>query len=402
MATIIYVLSCRSGSETAMYDQHVRERHLVQRARAEGHHAQLWIIGFGTKPCPHPDDDNAWYFPADPDTPGNARDLVSTAMLEQIQTLQPDLIIFKGMGYRLNSWLVEHSDHPFRYAFIVGGGARDIAEPEAGFVLAETPAQLRRHFRRRVAADTAEIFPKVVAPQDFQQSTDHEFDIISVGSLIDRKNHVALAPLCANYRVAIIGAGHTDAAIRRAAERVGASPPYLPGAVPRSEIPRLIARSRLMVHPSLNEGFPRVFAEAFACGVPVVALRRGIAGGLPNPDVGLLVSERELIPTVHRVLSDPAELERRGRAALRYAQEHYSVDAAAQVLNNVYRLLLDCPPTPEEWRRTRRRVAARYHPWRIGKAAIERYKTTRRSLGGRLMRARTARDGQPDQSGDSP
>ena len=75
-------------------------------------------------------------------------------------------------------------------------------------------------------------------------------------------------------RLLILGTGEREAALReRAATLAGVE---LPGLIPQPEALGLLAGSRAAIVPSLSyEGFPRVVAEAFALGVPVVASRIG-------------------------------------------------------------------------------------------------------------------------------
>jgi glycosyltransferase involved in cell wall biosynthesis len=51
------------------------------------------------------------------------------------------------------------------------------------------------------------------------------------------------------------------------------------GYVPYQELPALYQRADVFVLPSLTESFGQVFAEAMACGLPVVGTT---AGGIPE------------------------------------------------------------------------------------------------------------------------
>ncbi len=82
------------------------------------------------------------------------------------------------------------------------------------------------------------------------------------------------------------------------------------GKLPLEELVQRYRRARVLVMPSLFEGFGLPVAEAMACGTPVIASR---AGSLPevvgeDQEAGMLVppgDPESLSESIHRVLSQP-------------------------------------------------------------------------------------------------
>lgn len=82
-------------------------------------------------------------------------------------------------------------------------------------------------------------------------------------------------------------------------------------------------RARLFVLPSHFEGYGMAFAEALAHGLPVVACAGGAVTSTVPAEAGVLVppgDARALAEALRRLLTDPAELQRRAEAAWRYAE----------------------------------------------------------------------------------
>ena len=83
-------------------------------------------------------------------------------------------------------------------------------------------------------------------------------------------------------------------------------------------------RARLFVLPSHFEGYGMAFAEALARGLPVVGCAGGAVTSTVPADAGVLVPPGDanaLAVALRRLLSDPADLQRRADAAWRHAQQ---------------------------------------------------------------------------------
>ena len=135
-----------------------------------------------------------------------------------------------------------------------------------------------------------------------------EFDIINVGTFAEsRKNQGALLPLTARHRIAFVGSGALMAEARRGvAKRANAQ---FFRRLPHAEVFAVLRRSAIMVHTSKMDGLPRATVEAMACGLPVIAFRETIDGGIPA-SAGFLVAEEAMPHAVDLLLADP-DLRRR-------------------------------------------------------------------------------------------
>ncbi len=141
----------------------------------------------------------------------------------------------------------------------------------------------------------------------------------SLGTLLG-----AASKLLARFDVGVVlvGEGHERAALEAQAQALGAPVEFVPF-VDHRELPRLYARARAFVLPSLTEGHPKVLLEAMACGVPCVASSVGGSRAiLADGDTGLLFEAGDvggLAACLERVLTQPETARRlgeRGRAAV--------------------------------------------------------------------------------------
>lgn len=112
-----------------------------------------------------------------------------------------------------------------------------------------------------------------------------------------------------------------------------------------TDVPRLLASSRLLVFPSYyREGLPRVVIEAAACGIPAVAADvPGSRDAIEHGVTGLLVPARDhgsLVEAICTLLDDDAMRQAMGRAAREKALAEFDVRLITDRQLDVYRSLL--------------------------------------------------------------
>jgi glycosyltransferase involved in cell wall biosynthesis len=132
--------------------------------------------------------------------------------------------------------------------------------------------------------------PSVVIPNFLESkpiiSVDERLaDCISVGSLVERKNHAYLLRVLASarraghrYTLTLVGDGPERSPLQRLAEELGVTD-QVSFAGRRHDVDSLLSRHRLYVHSSTMENCPFALIEAFRSGLPVVA---AAVGGIPE------------------------------------------------------------------------------------------------------------------------
>jgi glycosyltransferase involved in cell wall biosynthesis len=133
-----------------------------------------------------------------------------------------------------------------------------------------------------------------------------------------------------------VGGGPLEKDLKKEAGRIGMSESWM-WLGERSDVPRILAASDLLVLPSYMEGFPNAVLEAQAAGVPVVASK---VGGLPaavrEGETGILIppkNEKAISEAVCRLLGDKALLRCMGESGKRFIRENF--DVREQVRNTL-------------------------------------------------------------------
>jgi glycosyltransferase involved in cell wall biosynthesis len=196
-----------------------------------------------------------------------------------------------------------------------------------------------------------DLGPDAEMPPEFAAALGGAPYVLAIGTLEPRKNFPGLVTAFADVaardpEVRLVIAGHhgPDApAVEAAVARLPAATRdrvLLPGGV--SDVARraLLGRARVLVYPSIYEGFGFPVLEAMSVGVPVVSTR---AGSVPEVagDAALLVEptdEPALAAAIEQVLTDDAvraELIARGRDRV----HDFSWDDTARGLTATYRRL---------------------------------------------------------------
>ncbi len=203
-----------------------------------------------------------------------------------------------------------------------------------------------------------------VAPEFFPLQTGHHVPVLerfglrageyllAVGTLEPRKNlssviSAYLQLSCAlrrKYPLVVVGmAGWgMEQLSSRLRQLVDSGEVRLLGYVPQESLPALYSGARMLVYPSLYEGFGLPPLEAMACGTPVIASRKA---SLPEVvgDVGLLVEPLDDLEIARhmRALIDDDELHARlgvngRRRALGFTWRKFALE-----MLDVYRKVLD-------------------------------------------------------------
>jgi glycosyltransferase involved in cell wall biosynthesis len=269
--------------------------------------------------------------------------LLSAALREEIAAFAPEIVLYKGLSYAINETVQATRGDGARYGLIVGGAVTDPLVNGASAILGEYREQLGRHFREAQRAGRAMVLPKhldLTLAGDGTPPEAPEFDIVNVGTFAEkRKNQAALLPFAARCRIAFVGGGPLMEEARKAAKAAGNLERIaFMKRLPHEEVFGVLRRSRMMVHTSLGDGLPRAIIEAMACGLPVIALRRTVAGGVP-PAAGFLVSDEALPHAVALLMADDALRVQMGRAARRHVEREHGPAAIAKAAGELLALL---------------------------------------------------------------
>ena len=158
------------------------------------------------------------------------------------------------------------------------------------------------------------------------------FKMLSVGSLVPKKNHeylIGVARILKSkgyiFEVNVLGDGPLmDELVRKTEEAGCADRLFFRGSVP--DVPRWMAESDLYVHPANYEPFGLVLIEAMTSGMPVVSLDgRGNRGLVEDGITGYFLSidtpQEGFANRVEEFMLDRGKLEKMGLAAQQFSGE---------------------------------------------------------------------------------
>jgi glycosyltransferase involved in cell wall biosynthesis len=138
----------------------------------------------------------------------------------------------------------------------------------------------------------------------------------------------------------VVGDGPLMAEVKEQIERERLAIDVL-GRLSREEVFSLMQQASFLVFPSeWYEGFPMTIAEAFACGLPVLASRLGAMAELvEDGQIGLLFepgNPEDLAARVAWAWAHPEEMRRMGKAARQEFEEKYTAEKNYQMLMQIY------------------------------------------------------------------
>jgi L-malate glycosyltransferase len=112
------------------------------------------------------------------------------------------------------------------------------------------------------------------------------------------------------------------------------------GTLPREQVFELLSRSRMMVLPSLYEGFPYSLLEAMGMGVPIITTRvLGLPEIIPEHKNGILVNPSDvcgLANAIRTLLTDDELATAMGREGRRLAETRFSIQNMIDSTRKVY------------------------------------------------------------------
>lgn len=257
---------------------------------------QLWTCPGHDQPSwQHQSHDSAVQIPADGLLP---------ALWDRVLQEQGSFDAVLNLAYDwLPLWLTPHCATPLFHLVSMGSVAR-VMDAVIADVARRCPGRLAFHTRSQ-AADFDLPGPPLVLGNGFDLTAyrfraepDPEAPLGWAGRIAPEKGLIDAARVAAGLgRRLLVWGVVEDAAYREAVEAaVPAGTVHWRGFLPTGELQAELGGCRVFLNtPKWNEAFGNVVVEAMACGVPVVAYRRGGPGELVVPGVnGLLVPPDDL------------------------------------------------------------------------------------------------------------
>jgi glycosyltransferase involved in cell wall biosynthesis len=267
----------------------------------------------------------------------------SKTLVTHARRFAADLHILKGVDGGVGTFLLQNYLEPSKrpFVFIIGGEYYSKYVPGAEIVFYESQKQKQmlqspgwRFWRKKIPGENLVRMPKFIDTQVFcpMDREPKKWDILVVGRLIPGyKNYDALGLLSQHLRVAVAGDGPEAVRLRDLYPNVD----WL-GYIPNLQLPQYYNRSHLFMHTGLRDFYPRVIAEAMACGLPCIAFDRTIDPEVLPSDCGLLVPQYNFIPPILELLKDKKRLREMGRQARGHALKHMGKDTYQKAFEKMF------------------------------------------------------------------
>ncbi|HVH93756.1 MAG TPA: glycosyltransferase, partial [Nocardioidaceae bacterium] len=196
--------------------------------------------------------------------------------------------------------------------------------------------------------------PNFLFRNDLGLATEPRRDCISVGGLLERKNHEYLLRVIAaarrqghRYTLTIVGDGDQRPKLERLANTLGIED-QVAFLGERFDVDRLLLDHRVYVHSAVMENCPFVLIEAFRAGLPAVT---SAVGGIPEVvgDDGSgrfwdLSDPEQGARVLSRLLENDEELSRSAaRAAARFERQ-FDADVVGATLTSFLARVQSTPP----------------------------------------------------------
>jgi len=286
------------------------------------------------------------FFPTDPISSAQTGSQ-SKGMLSFLRTWQPDILVLHSAN-RIQTLLCLQERIPGAHYILYSNSAAT-----RGIVLDE----IARHhdivsasiFKARIIRDRfcrqtgypierTRVFPSGIDVDKFRPApVEKDLDCVWVGFLrknnYRKKNVAMLMEVFSSLegRLHIVGKGEMASKLRRMAP---ANVTFL-GFIAHSELPQVLVRCKVGVHPSLFDPCPRAVSETLACGLPVIGLKEGL--GTEDQILDAVNGYRvdtpaEMQSAIQKLLADETLRRQMGSESRGIAETRFNVDVIAQEL----------------------------------------------------------------------
>lgn len=120
---------------------------------------------------------------------------------------------------------------------------------------------------------------------------------------------------------------------------------HFTGTLSREQVFDVLSRSRMMVLPSLYEGFPYSLLEAMSIGIPIITMRvLGLPEIIPNGKNGILVNPRDvqgLADAIRVILKNDEQAVAMGQEGHQLIETRFSLQRMIELTRQVYIDLLN-------------------------------------------------------------
>jgi glycosyltransferase involved in cell wall biosynthesis len=181
--------------------------------------------------------------------------------------------------------------------------------------------------------------------RNFTKQRFNNFRIVSVGSLVDKKNQqflidilIELLPLVPNVHIDVLGDGPNHGKIVEKIKRFGVQDKItLHGNV--NNVEEFLHASHLYLHPATYEPFGLVLIEAMAAGLPCICLDgRGNRDVIEENKNGYIFKNQDakmFASTIQLLLNDANKLQKMSNYSIKYAA-NFDMDIYTKRLLDIY------------------------------------------------------------------
>ena len=194
----------------------------------------------------------------------------SQDLLNIMREFSPKIIILKPLGYRFHLWLISKFIKS-EIIMISGGLKKDNGILKyTKLFLCESQKQIKALSNKKIK--TKILMKSVNTNVNLETNINKKYDFVCIGRLNKNKNISSIMELGKLFKGIIIGNGpeYENLENKILKENLNIE---MKGELSKEETLNHLKNSYTLLHPSLSEGIPRVFAEAKVFGVPIIAFK---------------------------------------------------------------------------------------------------------------------------------